>query len=238
MELSRYCIPYTPFTGELASSKVLLASTAGVHLKSDSPFDPEGDITYRVVPGEVDTAELMITHTHYDHADADRDPNCVFPLDRLRELAQAEVIGGLTDQHFTMGFALAFRQMREQTFPQLVREIERNRPHLVVLTGGCPLCHRTIVSLQREIECVGIATVLITVDVEQSAMARPSRALHPQGFRLGHSLGLPDHPEMQSQVLQDALKLLLDPPEPGQIPSYEYPAYPVEEPRLVMTEVG
>jgi len=136
MELSRYCIPYTPFRGELAKSKVLLASTAGVHLKSDVPFNPEGDITYRMIPGDVNLSELMITHTHYDHTDADRDLNCVFPLDRLRELVQEGVIGGLTDQHYTMSFSTAFRQIREETLPQLVRAIERNRPHVVLLTGG------------------------------------------------------------------------------------------------------
>ena len=136
MELSRYCIPYTPFAGELAKSKVLLASTSGVHLKSDPPFNMEGDITYRVIPGDVDTADLMVTHTHYDHSDADQDVNCVFPLDRLRELVQEGFIGSLTDHHYTMGFSMAFRQIREETLPQLVREIERNRPNVVLLTGG------------------------------------------------------------------------------------------------------
>jgi len=136
MELSRYCIPYTPFAGELAHSKVLLASTSGVHLKSDPPFDPEGDITYRVIPGDVTPADLRITHTHYDHADADQDVNCVFPLDRLRELVQEGFIGGLTDKHYTMGFSTAFRQIREETLPQLVKEIDRNRPNVVLLTGG------------------------------------------------------------------------------------------------------
>jgi len=92
--------------------------------------------------------------------------------------------------------------------------------------------------MQREIECVGIPTVLITVDVEQSAMARPSRAMNPQGFKIGHSLGLPFAADLQKKVLRDAFKLLLNPPEPGRIPSFEYPEYPVEEAPPPATEVG
>jgi hypothetical protein len=29
----------------------------------------------------------MVTHGHYDHRHADTDINCVFPIERLRELA-------------------------------------------------------------------------------------------------------------------------------------------------------
>jgi hypothetical protein len=92
--------------------------------------------------------------------------------------------------------------------------------------------------MQREIECVGISTVLITVDVAQSAMARPSRAMNPKGFKIGHSVGHPFAVDLHRKVLRDALNLLLHPPEPGQIPSYEYPEYPVEEAPPVVTEVG
>jgi len=92
--------------------------------------------------------------------------------------------------------------------------------------------------MQREIECVGLPTVLITVDVEQSAMARPSRALNPKGFKIGHSVGPPWNADLHRKVIRDALNLLLDPPEPGQIRSVEYPEYPVEEAPPAITEVG
>jgi hypothetical protein len=136
MAMSRRCIPYTPNRRPLSETTVALVTTAGVHLRSQDPFNPEGEKDFRVIPGDVDTAELMISHPYYDHADADRDVNCVFPIDRLRELSREGRIGGLTESHFSLGFSQALRDMREKTVPALVREIDRTRPDIVLLTGG------------------------------------------------------------------------------------------------------
>ena len=62
--------------------------------------------------------------------------------------------------------------------------------------------------MQRLIEMVGIPTVVITVEPEESAQARPPRALCPRGFIVGHSLGKPNEPELQKRILTDALALL------------------------------
>jgi hypothetical protein len=136
LELSRYCIPFTPFRGKLEEAIVCLVSTAGVRRKDDRPFDAEGDTTWRVIGSDATAADLVYDDTHYDHACVDRDLNCVFPLDRLRELAREGRIGGLTESHFSLGFSQALREMRERTIPQLVRLVDKARPDAVVLTGG------------------------------------------------------------------------------------------------------
>ncbi len=113
--ISRRCIPYTPNRRSLAECTVALATTAGVHLKSQAPYDLEGDATYRMVPGDAPSGELMITHGHYDHADADRDINCVFPIDRLRELAAEGVIGGVGNKHIgAMGYTPRLQDFYER----------------------------------------------------------------------------------------------------------------------------
>ena len=136
LELSRYCVPYTPFRGRLEEAVVCLVSTAGVREKKDRPFQVEGDSTYRVISGEATGADLTYDDTHYDHGCADADINCIFPLDRLRELAAERRIGGLTERHFALGFSQALRDLRERTIPALAREIDRARPDVVLLTGG------------------------------------------------------------------------------------------------------
>jgi D-proline reductase (dithiol) PrdB len=35
-----------------------------------------------------------------------------------------------------MGFSQALREMRETTIPAVVREVDRTRPDVVLLTGG------------------------------------------------------------------------------------------------------
>ena len=136
MGMSRRCVPFTPFEGTLSESMVALVSNAGVHLKSQEPFSPEGDNSLRVVPGDVKGAELMVTHSHYDHADADRDINCVFPIDRLREFRQEGLIGGLGDKHIGFGYNLNLKETYEVTAPQVADVIERSKADLVVLTAG------------------------------------------------------------------------------------------------------
>jgi D-proline reductase (dithiol) PrdB len=71
----------------------------------------------------------------------------------------------------------------------------------------------------------GIPTVLITVSPEVSAQMRPPRAIYPNGFKVGNSLGKPGMRELQREILQDALKLLTENTRPGQIITRDYPTY-------------
>ena len=136
LELSRYCVPFTPFKRKLEESLVCLVSTAGVRAKADSPFNVEGDNSFKRIDGSLSAAELAVDDAHYDHGCIDKDVNCVFPIDRLRSLAREGRIAGLTDEHFSMGFSQALRELRETTVPQLARAVSTARPDLVLLTGG------------------------------------------------------------------------------------------------------
>ena len=64
--------------------------------------------------------------------------------------------------------------------------------------------------------------MLITVDPEQSEQAGTPRALYPKPFKPGQSLGYPNKPELQRQILRDALALMHYPQEPGSIVTKEY----------------
>jgi hypothetical protein len=79
--------------------------------------------------------------------------------------------------------------------------------------------------VQRAIEAQGIPTVLVTLDVEQSSLMRPPRAIHPKGFTYGHSLGKPMDKETQKKVLLAALEQLTIKQEPGQIHQLDFPTY-------------
>jgi D-proline reductase (dithiol) PrdB len=139
--ISRKCVPFTPYERELSRSVVALVTAGGVHLKSQEPFniaDDLGDMTYRIIDGNVASSDLMVTHHHYDHSDADRDINVVFPLDALRELAREGVIGEVARLHIGyLGFTMQLKRMYEEVAPQIADEIEKkSRADVVVLTGG------------------------------------------------------------------------------------------------------
>ncbi len=224
--LSRKTVPYTPVERPLKELTIALVSTSGVHRKADEPYNLEGDERFYVFPGEISTSDLLVTHGHYDHSDADRDINCVFPLDRLRELAAEGVIGGVSNKHIgMMGFTTKLTYVYEQTVPALATEIERSKADAVVLTGGCPFCHRVAGVIQREIEMRGLATVFITLRPDETRMARVPRAFTPAGFPLGRCLGPADRPDVQRQVLLDTLRQLEEFHVPGSVVVKEYPEY-------------
>jgi D-proline reductase (dithiol) PrdB len=226
MPMSRRCIPYTPRAKELSETTFALMTTAGVHLRSQEPFDVDGDNTWRELPGEVQAADLMVTHDHYNHTHADQDINCVFPIDRLRELAAAGVIGGVANRHLGfMGYTQHLRDLYERAAPAMARIFDHSNADAVLLTAGCPLCHRIVVAIQREIEMLGIPTVLITLVPEASRQMGPPRAISPTGFLLGDCLGPPHQPDLQRRVLREALRRWETREEPGPIWEVAFPDY-------------
>jgi D-proline reductase (dithiol) PrdB len=80
---------------------------------------------------------LRIAHDHYDHTDADQDPNCVFPIDRLRELAAEGVIGSVASWHIGfMGFIPNPERLMRETIPAMIDRLMDDRVDAVVLSPG------------------------------------------------------------------------------------------------------
>jgi D-proline reductase (dithiol) PrdB len=141
MTISRKCVPFTPFEGELAKSTIALVTAAGVHLSDQEPFniaDELGDLGYRIIPEDVDSSQLMVTHHHYDHSDADEDINVVFPIDALRDLQQEGFIRDVAKKHVGyMGYTMQLKAMYEGTAREIANDIDKgSQADLVVLTGG------------------------------------------------------------------------------------------------------
>ena len=133
-------IPWAPLAAPLSESVIALVTTAGVHLKSQKPFnmdDPNGDPSSRVIPADVRSDDFTITHKYYDHSAADRDINVVLPLDRLRELWAEKRIGGIGP--FVYGFmghidGPHLSTLTEKTAPDVARLLKRDGAGAVVLT--------------------------------------------------------------------------------------------------------
>jgi D-proline reductase (dithiol) PrdB len=109
-------------------------------LKSQPAHDlrnPHGDASFREIPGDIQTSDLAVDHVHYDTTDANTDPNCVFPLDRLRELAKLGMIGAIAPMHYGfMGFIPDGRLLRDTTAPIVAERLLAQATDVVVLTPG------------------------------------------------------------------------------------------------------
>src|SRR5215831_12363479 len=123
MSISRKCVPFTPFERELARSTIAIVTAGGVHLEDQEGFniaDELGDLTYREIPPDVASSDLMVTHHHYDHTDADQDINVVFPIDVLRDLQTEGFIGEVARKHIGyMGYTMQLKAMYEGTAPEI-----------------------------------------------------------------------------------------------------------------------
>lgn len=97
-------IPWTPVKKPLKRSRIALVTTAGIHHRSQKPFDmldSQGDPSFRIIDSGTIADDYKITHDYYDHRDADRDLNIVFPITRLEEMQSSGWVGSVSATHFS-----------------------------------------------------------------------------------------------------------------------------------------
>lgn len=220
LNIARRCVPFTPYDKELSSATVALVSAAGVYLPDQEAFPTEdpGDISYRVIPAATEASSLKIAHHHYDHSEADADPNIVYPIDTLRELVSEGVIAAVNDNNYSYGFTTRLRELYEQTFPEIADKIERSKAKVVLLTAGCPeTCHRSIANLAREIEARGIPTLIISASPAATESVKPPRAMTFEGTAIGRVVGRAGDREAHKRVVRAALEMFVHDTPPGKV---------------------
>ncbi len=133
-------IAWVPMHKPLAECTIALVSTAGVHLKKQPAhnlLDAHGDPDYREIPANTLASAIAVDHAHYDTTDANADPNCVFPIDRLRELVEKGMVGAIAPVNYGfMGFIPDGRLLRDTTAPIVAERLFNQGTDAVVLTPG------------------------------------------------------------------------------------------------------
>lgn len=133
-------IPFAPLKKPLSACRFALITTGGIHLDDQPPFDmdnPEGDASFREIPGGVDTDRILITHKYYNHTDADRDLNVVFPLAHFRNLRDRRIIGSIASVHFGFMGHIDGEQLYElihRTAPRASRKLREDGVDAALLT--------------------------------------------------------------------------------------------------------
>jgi D-proline reductase (dithiol) PrdB len=135
-------IPWTPLGKPLSECTVALLSSAGIALKTDTPFDQEGerqnpwwgDPSYRVLPKTATQEEVRLYHLHIDPTYAEQDLNCLFPTQRLQELESSGRIGHTSLRHYSiMGYILNPQVLLRETVPAIIRNLKEDLADVVVL---------------------------------------------------------------------------------------------------------
>lgn len=128
---------WTPVTKELKDMVVGIASAAGVHHKDDKRFNLAGDFTWRKVDNSRPSSSLMVSHGGYDNGDVNKDINCMFPIDRLNELAAEGFIKGVAPTHAGfMGGGGNQEKFKGETGPAIAQMFKEEGVDAVILTAG------------------------------------------------------------------------------------------------------
>lgn len=106
----------TPFVPgpPVEQRRVAIVSTAGLQRRGDRAFGASsGD--YRIIPGSTDGADLILSHAspNFDRTGFQADANVMFPLERLREMAEDSEIGSVAGFHYSFMGAAAVADLVE-----------------------------------------------------------------------------------------------------------------------------
>ena len=121
----------------LDRSRVALLTSGGVSRKDAPPFNPlaRNDLRVDDIGKNTPSGFFDIHDSYYDHSNADRDVNCIFPIDRLRELAAEGLIGGVAPHHYSgfMGRTYVRTAVVNEAAPALARKLLKDGVDVFVL---------------------------------------------------------------------------------------------------------
>ena len=95
--------PLTPLAKPLAVCRVSLLTSGGVSHCAMPAWNPDARNDFRLdtIASDTPQADFQVHDSYYDVRSAREDVNCVFPLERLRELAREGVIGDVAPHHYS-----------------------------------------------------------------------------------------------------------------------------------------
>lgn len=126
--------PWTPMPKPLTDSTVALVGSGGAYRHGQVAFHWKDDTGIRLIPTNEPATDIRVTHFAYDLEPAREDPNIVFPVDRLRELVDEGVIGGLAPTAVgCMGGIYSTRRAEEELAPAIVDQLTAMEVDLALL---------------------------------------------------------------------------------------------------------
>ena len=210
--------PFAPARRALPMLNLALISSAGAYIDGTAPFDTsalDGDLSFREIPSQIEAEDLRYASRGYDPSAVESDSNSLLPLARLLEFENNGIIGQLNPVFWSCGgFIPNAARLVGETIPRLVERVKRYEVQAALLIPASRLCHQSMALIARALEAAGIPTMTIAVDKDVVASVRPPRVALYAG-KLGAIAGLPNWPEHQRRVLDEALRLIEPMDQPG-----------------------
>ena len=202
--------PWAPLRKPLKECKVALHTSGGISRSDQIPFNPlsYNDLSFRLIPKDSQVDEFVINNLYYDHDDADKDINIIFPIERFRELENEsyfrEFVFAISGPN---GRIYKRTALMEEVVPQILAKLKEAAVDVLFIIPACVLDHQTMGVVARGIEQMGIATIYVGVAKDIILQVRPPRAVFLD-FPFGHNIGKAFNLELQMSIIKDAFKVL------------------------------
>jgi len=126
-----------PLRKPLSEARIATLTSGGVSRCAMAAWDPDARNDFRLdaIDADAPTDDFQVHDSYYDTASAKVDLNCVFPLDRLRELVAEGVIGSLAARQWSgfMGRIYKRQYLIEEAAPAFAAELAADEVDLALL---------------------------------------------------------------------------------------------------------
>lgn len=113
-----------PLGRPLTEARIGLVGSGGIYVAGQVAYHHRDDTSIRIVPRDTPKADLRVSHFAYDMTAARADPDVVFPLGTLRDLARAGVIREPGSNAYAfMGGIYSSRKVREFVAPTIAERL-------------------------------------------------------------------------------------------------------------------
>lgn len=201
--------PFSPIKRALPFTNLALISSAGAYIDGTEPFNTtlrDGDISFREIPIEVESEDLLYAARGYDTKFVQEDMNSQIPIQRLLEYEANGVIGKLNNVWWTLnGFIPNAAEVAEELAPKIAERVNRYECNAALLIPASNLCHQTLGIVARAIEQTGVPTMMLAVDRQIPNKVRPPRTAFYDG-EFGCVAGKPNWREYQLRVLDESIR--------------------------------
>ena len=122
----------------LHEAKIALVTTAALHLDNKLGFElGDSDFHYEVLPRLARDLKLGHHSVNFDRGGFAADVNVVYPIDRIEELAENDIIGTVADNHYSFAGnqPSTVSEIRLDSGPRCAREMIKENVDIVLLTG-------------------------------------------------------------------------------------------------------
>ncbi len=129
--------PWAAMDKPLSECRVSMLTSGGISCSWQPPFDADArnDLKLLDIPKDAPADGFVINDAYYDHRDADRDINCVFPIERMHELEEDGTIGELSPRLFSgfMGRIYTRTAVLQEAAPALVAKLQEDHVDALIL---------------------------------------------------------------------------------------------------------